>query len=81
MLYPDFEPHSVTTVFSSQKPKVKKIEKDEKQSDSDDKPENPIQPAYRSVNEMGIQMISQQLFQQIFKNSKVNSVDSNLVEK
>lgn len=78
--HPDFEPHSVIKVLSSSKSSKKHEDKDA----SEDKAETPSSAkteTRNNVNEMGIQMISKNLFQQIFKNSNASSADQNLIEK
>lgn len=76
---PDFEPHSVIKIISGTKPKQKPPEKHEvikKKPESAQKTE-----PESKVNEMGIQMISKKLFQQVFKQTKTQSVDQESIER
>lgn len=77
----DFEPHSVIKVLSSAgknaehqvpPPRKKITKKVEKTTPDANKP---------NVNAMGIQMISRNLFEQIFKNAKQSDVDKKSIEK
>jgi hypothetical protein len=81
----DFEPHSVIKVISrnggasKQQPQKKKkvvtVEKKEVPNQNEKNAEKTTQ------NEMGIQMISKNLFQQIFKNATPINISSELIEK
>lgn len=78
---PDFEPHSVIKVISENKNNVKLPKQSEGKPDIKQKNEKPGKSESRSnVNEMGIQMISQKLFEQIFKNAKPSSVSPDKIE-
>jgi hypothetical protein len=80
-IVPDFEPHSVTKVISSTKSNAKLQKKHESKAVNERKSEKPAKSEFRSnVNEMGIQMIPQKLFEQIFKNVKPTSVNSNKID-
>lgn len=83
-VHPDFEPHSVIKVLSSSKNNVKASKKHEDKDPIADKAETPSSAKIETrnnVNEMGIQMISKNLFQQIFRNTNASPVDQNLIEK
>lgn len=78
----DFEPHSVIKVLSSSKTNVKVQEKPEVKVTNASKNEKPVENETRTnVNEMGIQMISKSLFQQIFRNPNASQADQELIEK
>lgn len=82
MIYSDFEPHSVIKVISSTKTKKTIPQNHENPNDKPRKAEIAKKaPADSNVNEMMIRMISKQLYQQVFPNSKTISVDKNLVER
>lgn len=77
--YPDFEPHSVIKVIPVNKPKaVNKEKHEEKFASACDVPK---EIRTKNVNEMGIQMISKNLFQQIFRNTSSSPADKELIEK
>lgn len=80
--HPDFEPHSVIKVMSGSRPKIKAKRKHEEKSASvcESQKEEPNKTK-ANVNEMGIQMISKNLFQQIFRNSNASLVDVDLIDK
>ena len=80
--HPDFEPHSVIKVISGTKPKVESKRKHEENAVSSYEDKNLETNGIKSnVNEMGIQMISKNLFQQIFKNIKPMTFDQELIDK
>lgn len=80
--HPDFEPHSVLKVLSSSKANAKVKTKHEQKTACVSKAETPAEnESNTNVNEMGIQMISKNLFQQIFRNTKATPADPNLIEK
>lgn len=76
MAHPDFEPHSVIRVISRGKPNDKSKKKDEAivVTDAQGCKEISKEPK-ANVNEMGIQMISKNLFEQIFRNTKTGPAD------
>lgn len=80
--HPDFEPHSVVKVISRNGKEVKKQPKHEKKAVTAEKKENSTQKESRNkVNAMGIQMISNKLFQQIFLNTKPSNINPDLIDK
>lgn len=82
MVRQDFEPHSVVKIISRAKPEPETKVKHEKKSVSAEEIKVPIKNEGKAnVNEMGIQMISKSLFEQIFRNSKSSKVDNVLIEK
>ena len=71
-------------VISVNKVPVKKQKDLEDEPVTEKKHENsskPVVPPQKGFNEMGIQMISKNLFQQIFKNFKANTIDPDLIQK
>lgn len=70
----DFEPHSVVKVIQGTKKVVKERMKLKVEDDKVEKVENKRNP-------MGIQMISSDLYRQIFGNSRKETFDSEVVEK
>lgn len=79
---PDFESHSVIKVIPGTKPKAKVTQKYEEKvvSASAGRKENSIETK-TNVNEMGIQMISKNLFKQIFRNTNASSAEQDLIDK
>lgn len=80
-LVPDFEPHSVIKVISGPNKNVKPPEQHASNSVKVPKNDKPAKSGNRSTtNEMGIQMISKKLFEQIFKNAKPASLSSDKID-
>lgn len=75
---PDFEPHSVVKVVSAPKQSTVRKKKKETIPATIDKPAKNDNQA--NVNDMGIQMISKSLFQQIFKNSNSIAFDQDQID-
>lgn len=85
VVHPEFEPHSVIKVISRNKEQKKKPQQHEKPAVTSKKSEIPNQNGTETnstnVNEMGIQMISEKLFKQIFANTKPSSIDPDLIDR
>lgn len=78
----DFEPHSVIKVISRNGNPVTPRIKHEKKVAAEEKMENISQDNEKAnVNEMGVKMISKNLFEQIFGNVKTSAVDPKHIEK
>lgn len=76
---PDFEPHSVIKIISGTKVKTKPPLKHDVIKI---KPESAQEAQQKSkINEMGIQMISKKLFQQVFKQTRAQQVDQESIER
>lgn len=79
---PDFEPHSVLKIVSASKSAPKQSSTKKKKNEAN--PETIDKPAKNdnqtNVNDMGIQMISKNLFQQIFKNSSSIAFEQNQID-
>lgn len=84
---PDFEPHSVIKVFkksdgyASEPTTVKKRDVSVKTASKNEISEKPTQIATTNRNEMGIQMIPRNIFDQIFKQKKNDQIDPVKVER
>lgn len=76
---PDFEPHSIIKVISRNGEAVKQQSKQEKKVVHG--VEKTAAEKRPNVNEMGIQMISKQLFQQIFKNAKPVKIEPEYINR
>lgn len=76
---PDFEPHSVIKIISGTKTKLKPPGKHEVAKEKREIVPK-VEPASK-INEMGIQMISKKLFEQVFKQIKAQPVDQESVER
>jgi hypothetical protein len=68
----DFEPYSVVKVIKRSGNVTEKSKKPENQTVNDDS---------QNTNQMGIQMISRNLFKQIFKNKAIDNPDTGKIEK
>lgn len=79
---PDFEPHSVINAIKSTQKKSETTKKDENKSDRIEEAKKPTKIERKTkINEMGIQMISRNLFKQIFRNVKANQLDKESIEQ
>lgn len=77
---PEFEAHSVTKVIRKKGDLVKPPRKREERIVTT-KTEEIAQNKNHNINEMGIQMISRKLYQQVFKNMTPQSMDHDHIEK
>lgn len=78
----DFEPHSVIKVISKASNNLKQPEIPQKKESIVENVEQPPHDISKSnVNAMGIQMISKNLYQQIFKNTTRSVVDKEFIDK
>jgi hypothetical protein len=76
--FSDFEPHSVVKVISRTGSHVQRPKTVKDTSDKDEKKENEIEIG---CNEVGIQMISENLSRQIFGHCKKPTFQSEVIEK
>jgi hypothetical protein len=77
----DFEPHSVIKVISRNGEVSKQQPQKKKKVVTVGPNQNEKNADKTTQNEMGIQMISKNLFQQIFKNATPINISSELIEK
>lgn len=78
----DFEPHSVIKVISKASNSFKQPEIPQKKEGVVRNVEKPTHDESKSnVNAMGIQMISKNLYEQIFKNTTRSAVDKESIDK
>jgi hypothetical protein len=70
----DYEPHSTIKIISGTKKEVKKVKTIKKKVDNEIKVENERNP-------VGVQMIPEKLYRQIFGTSRKPSFNAELVEK
>lgn len=78
----DFEPHSVIKVISKATNNLRQPEIPQKQESIVKTVEKPTHDEPKAnVNAMGIQMISKNLYQQIFKNTTRSVVDKESIDK
>lgn len=80
MNIPEFEAHSVTKVIRKKRNAVT-APKRLKEEIVTTKTEEKSQEEKHNINEMGIQMISRKLYQQVFKNTTHQSMDTDHIEK